>query len=75
MRLLPVIILLGHILQTGCLYTFYESEFQNTSYYKCIKPTTNGRIILPFDYDLPFYLRNIESAQEAGLSVELIYTT
>ena len=76
MKLLFVIILLGLFLQANCLFTYYQPRLLNSTYYKCIKPTVNGRIILFFIYYegdiLPDCQENIQRAIDAGLTVELV---
>ena len=75
MKLLVVIILLSIFSQSHCLFTFYQPGLLNSTYYKCIKPTVNGRIILVFlyyeDKIFPGCQENIQSAIDAGLAVEI----
>lgn len=69
------IILFGVVLETYSFFAYYQGFPQNTSYYKCIKPTTNGRVIvfLPYFHDqiIPGYLENLKNAVEAELTVEV----
>lgn len=52
MKKLSIIILLGLLLfQTNCLFTFFQVALKNTTYYKCLKSSINGRIILLYAYD------------------------
>ena len=78
MKSLPVIILLGLFLQANCLFTYYQPALLKSTYYKCIKPTVNGRIILFFFYYegdiLPDCQENFQNAIDAGLAVELVIT-
>ena len=74
MRLISVIILLGVLLTANSLFTFYQFEPQSAAYYKCIKPTANGKIIVLYLYYknqvAPDFAENLKNALEAGLAVE-----
>ena len=76
MKLLIVIILFASLLQANSLFTFWQTGHHNVSYFKCIKPTANGRIILTLSYrqDQIYQsdLQNIQNALDAGLAVELV---
>lgn len=76
MKLLSIIILLTILTHTNTLYTFYQQFTQNTSYYKCLKPTSNDRIILRYIYSFnetnQTFIQNINNALEAGMNVELV---
>ena len=44
MGVLSILVILVGLIQADCLFAFYQYQYQNTTYYKCVKPTTNGRI-------------------------------
>lgn len=50
MKLLVIIILFGAILQAQCLFTFYQLDSLDSTYYKCVRQTSNGQIIQLFPY-------------------------
>lgn len=67
---------LQSIFQTSCLFTFYTPFSHPTTYYKCIQPSVNNRIILLFRYyqdeieeEDPV---NVQNALKAGLNVEVL---
>ena len=76
MKFLFIIILFGLFLQANCLFAFWQAGHNNVSYYKCIKPTVNNRVILILsDRQDKIYqddLQNIQDALDAGLVVELV---
>lgn len=59
--------------QTECAFTFYREPLLDTASYRCIKPSINGKIIVPFVYKngvvLPDLRENMENAIEAGLNI------
>lgn len=71
-----VLILLGTLFQTSCLYVYYEAFSRSVSYYQCVRPTVGTQIILQFEYFFyyikPGMLDNARNATQAGLTPQLI---
>lgn len=66
MRVVFVINLLTLLLQAGCSFSFYQPMLQNVTYYKCIKPTVNDKVVTYFRYFTDFVdpnsLQNMRNA-------------
>lgn len=77
MRVLVIIILLAISSPNNCLFAYFSIGPADTSYYRCIKQTVNGRINLqsPYENDEvnPRLLTNVDNALAAGLTVELLF--
>lgn len=75
MKFISVIYLLVSLCQVHGKFAYFQRDLQKTSYYQCIKPTSNGRVTVYLIYtdDLisPFDVKNIQHAYDAGLAVEV----